>query len=116
MSSKKEYIYYTGIGAKSGGKHTIKEFLDIMNTNFNTACSLEYLDKKGYKKNCTKGPELIMKMVNEQKKNLNYKPTKKMSKKVKSEFKKCGNFLKTRKNNRSCNLEEYIKFSGADKK
>jgi hypothetical protein len=26
-----EYIYYDGIGAKKSGKHTVKEFLNIMN-------------------------------------------------------------------------------------
>jgi hypothetical protein len=25
-----EYIYYDGVGAKKSGKHTVKEFLDIM--------------------------------------------------------------------------------------
>jgi hypothetical protein len=116
MSSKKQYIYYSGIGANASGKHTIREFLDIMNANFDTACSLEYLDKKGYKKNCSKGTELIMKVVKEQRKNPNYKPTKKMSNKFISEFKKCEKFKKTRKNRRSCNVEEYINFSGAEKK
>ena len=27
-----KYIYYTGIGAKKSGKHTEKEFFNIMNT------------------------------------------------------------------------------------
>jgi demethoxyubiquinone hydroxylase (CLK1/Coq7/Cat5 family) len=53
-----EYIYYTGIGSKENGMHTVEEFLDIMNKHFNVQCS---------------------------------------------ELKK-----------RKCNLEEYIKFSGAE--
>ena len=43
-----EYIYYTGIGAKKNGKHTIKEFLNIMNKNFNIECS-KFLPKLTYK-------------------------------------------------------------------
>jgi hypothetical protein len=34
-----DYIYYTGIGAKKNGKHTVKEFLKIMNKHFNIQCS-----------------------------------------------------------------------------
>ena len=29
-----EYIYYTGVGSKKNGKHSVKEFLDIMNRMF----------------------------------------------------------------------------------
>ena len=43
-----EYIYYTGIGSKKNGKHTIKEFLSIMNKNFNIECS-KFLPKLTYK-------------------------------------------------------------------
>jgi len=30
-----EYIYYTGVGSKKNGKHSVEEFLDIMNKQFN---------------------------------------------------------------------------------
>ena len=43
-----EYIYYTGVGAKKNGKHSVKEFLDIMNKNFNIKCS-EFLTDLDYK-------------------------------------------------------------------
>jgi hypothetical protein len=42
-----KYIYYTGIGAKKSGKHTIKEFLDIMNKS-STQCS-DYMTQLEYK-------------------------------------------------------------------
>jgi hypothetical protein len=50
-----EYIYYTGVDAKKDGKHTVKEFLDIMNKNFNITCSkflpeIDYNPCKEYKK------------------------------------------------------------------
>jgi hypothetical protein len=34
-----EYIYYNGLGANKSGKHTVKEFLEIMNTKFGISCS-----------------------------------------------------------------------------
>lgn len=43
-----ESIYYTGIGAKKNGKHTVKEFLGIMNKHFNVECS-EFLPDLDYK-------------------------------------------------------------------
>lgn len=33
------FIYYTGIGSNKNGKHTIDEFLSIMNKHFNVECS-----------------------------------------------------------------------------
>ena len=85
------YIYYTGIGAKKNGKHTVKEFLDIMNKNFNIECS-ESLPKLDYK-SCS-----------------GYKRSRKNGKKI---INKCNQYKKTAKK-RKCNLDEYIKFSGAE--
>lgn len=109
-----EYIYYTGIGAKKSGKHTVEEFLDIMNQNFNIECS-EFLENLEYKP---------CKEYNEMHKNatayydtINNKLTYKVNsnnKKYKKLFKKCMKYKKTQKK-RTCNLEEYIKFSGAEK-
>jgi hypothetical protein len=39
-----QYIYYTGIGAKKSGKHTVKEFMQIMNKHFEVDC-MEYTKK-----------------------------------------------------------------------
>jgi hypothetical protein len=43
-----EYIYYDGVGAKKNGKHTVKEFLKIMNKHFYINCS-EFLPDLDYK-------------------------------------------------------------------
>lgn len=109
-----EYIYYTGIGAKKSGKHTVEEFLDIMNQNFNIECS-EFLEDLEYKP---------CKEYNEMHKNavayydtVNNKLTYKVNsnnKKYKKLLKKCMKYKKNTKK-RKCNLEEYIKFSGAEK-
>ena len=82
-----EYIYYTGVGAKKNGKHNTKEFLKIMNKHFNIECSKFLPD-------------------------LEYNSSKKTEKKYKKLLNKYKNTAKKRK----CNLDEYIKFSGAEKK
>jgi hypothetical protein len=56
-----EYIYYTGIGAKKSGKHTVKEFLSIMNKTANIACS-EYLPELDNKA-CREYKEMSKKAV-----------------------------------------------------
>jgi hypothetical protein len=43
-----KYIYYTGVGSKKSGKHTVDEFLKIMNKNYNIECS-EFLPELDYK-------------------------------------------------------------------
>jgi len=44
-----KYIQYTGIGAKrKNGKHTVEEFLDIMNKNFQIECSIYLTGKNKY--------------------------------------------------------------------
>ena len=43
-----KYIYYTGVGAKKSGKHTVKEFLKIMNKDSSISCSL-FLPQLDYK-------------------------------------------------------------------
>jgi len=112
-----EYIYYDGVGAKKSGKHTVKEFLDIMKKN-EVMCSL-YLPELHYKP-CeeynnlngvfvTKNNNLVL----NSKSFLNNKNSKKY-KKFKKVEKKCIKYKKTAKK-RKCNLEEYIKYSGAKK-
>lgn len=113
-------IYYTGIGSKKSGNHSVKEFLDIMNKNFNIKCS-EFLPDLDYK------PCREYKEMNSQTMRYNLfhriplfnKKTKKLktntSKKYKKLFKQCTKYKKNTKK-RKCNLEEYISFSGAEKK
>lgn len=110
-----EYIYYTGIGAKKSGKHTVEEFLDIMNENFNIECS-EFLSDLDYKpcreyNEMHKNAEAYYDTINNK---LTYKVNSN-NKKYKKLSKKCMKYKKTQKK-RNCNLEEYIKFSGAEKR
>jgi hypothetical protein len=103
-----EYIYYNGIGSKKNGKHTIKQFLDIMNKKFNILCSdfLPYLDYKP----CKKRAELAIKRMQ----STDIKFRNNMNKKIKELSKKCIEYIKKTKT-RKCNLEEYIEFCGAVK-
>jgi hypothetical protein len=103
-----EYIYYTGIGAKKNNKHSVKEFLNIMNKKFNIKCS-EFLPELDYKP-CFeyKSKELYMKYNKSKKNTKKYKNSKKI-------VNKCKKYIKTSKK-RKCNLDEYITFSGAEKK
>jgi len=114
-----EYIYYTGVGSKKNGKHTVEEFLDIMNKNYNIKCS-EFLIDLDYKP-CKESKEIQSKTVayniKHHKPILNKNGTKlktNKSKKYKKLLRQCNQYKKnTRK--RKCNLEEYINFSGAEK-
>ena len=83
-------IYYTGIGAKKSGKHSVKEFLDIMNKTFKIQCS-EFMAESEYKP-CSE--------------------SKRFGKTYKKLLKKCNRYKKTSK--RKCDVEEYISFSGAE--
>ena len=54
-----EYIMYDGIGSKKSGKHTVKEFLKIMNKRYDIYCSnflpdLEYKPCSQYKESNVK--------------------------------------------------------------
>jgi hypothetical protein len=112
-----EYIYYTGVGAKKNGKHTVKEFIDIMNKNFNIECS-EYLPELDYKP-CFEYKEMNRKAIaynlKHNKPLLDFNRSKKNEKKYQKLLNNCKQYKKTAKK-RKCNLEEYVKFSGAEKK
>lgn len=110
-----EYIYYDGVGAKKSGKHTIKEFLNIMNTQFNIECS-EYLPQLNYKP-CSEYRKINKKIVDY---NIKHnKPifyynnrTCKQHQKYKRLINKCLKYTQKTKN-KKCKLDDYIKFSGA---
>jgi hypothetical protein len=114
-----KYIYYTGVGSKKNGKHSVEEFLDIMNKQFNIECS-EFLPDLDFKP-CRQYKEMDSKTmaynIKHDKPLLNKNGTKlktNSSKKYKKLLKQC---IKYKKNTtkRKCNLEEYINFSGAEK-
>jgi len=112
-----EYVYYDGVGAKKSGKHTINEFLKIMNKNYNIECS-EFLPDLDYKP-CDEYKQMNRKAMEYNKKHnkpiFQYNRSKKNEKKYKKLLDKCNKYKKTAKK-RNCNLDEYIKFSGAEKK
>jgi hypothetical protein len=113
-----EYIYYTGIGSKKDGKHSVEEFLAIMKKHFNVQCS-EFLPDLDFKP-CRQSKEMYVKLLADK---YNIKPLfnkngnklkKSYTKKYKKLFKQCLKYKRNTKK-RKCNLEEYIKFSGAEK-
>lgn len=109
-----EYIMYDGIGSKKSGKHTVKEFLKIMNKRYDIYCSnflpdLEYKPCSQYKESNVK----ILEYNNKHNK-IGFNRSKKAQKKYNNLVKKCQKFKKTFKN-RKCNLDEYLKYSGAEK-
>jgi hypothetical protein len=112
-----KYIYYTGVGAKKSGKHTVDEFLKIMNKNYNIECS-EFLSELDYKP-CYEYKEMNRKAIEYNMKHnkplFDYNRSKTTEKKYKKLLNKCNKYKKTAKK-RNCNLDEYIKFSGAETK
>jgi len=109
-----QYIYYTGIGAKKSGKHTVKEFLDIMEKNYAIQCS-EILPDLYYKP-CKEYKQMSKNAVayyDTKKNKLSFKVNKN-NKTYKNLSKQCMKYKKNTKKRR-CNLNEYIKFSGAEK-
>lgn len=106
-----EYIYYKGIGANKTGKHTVKEFLEIMNKKFGISCSSTLLTQMDYKP-CSEYVKLNREFVECNISNLD-KKTKKPCNKSKKYIKvagQCEKYRQTQKR-RKCNLDEYIKFS-----
>ena len=106
-----EYIYYDGIGAKKSGKHSVKEFLKIMNKHFNIQCS-EFLHDFDYKP-CSEYKEMNIKARDNNKPRFTFPHQQTIF--YKSLLNKCNQYKKTAKK-RICNLDEYMKFSGAEKK
>ena len=125
MSKK---IYYTGIGSNKSGVHTEQEFLNIMNKTFKKDCidycnDLKCKDCKEYtkqiknyskqmakslKKNQTVKEKIknTMKIINK----INKLKNNKKLNELKNKCLKC----KSNSNRTNCNLNEYIKFSGAE--
>jgi len=110
-------IYYTGVGAKKSGKHTIREFLKIMNKYHNKSCSqyLTGLKSEPCIKQNKMNEEYLDKYMKNYMKNNSYRYDKKTEKKYNRLMNKCQK-QKTTYKNRSCHLDEYIQFSGAEKK
>lgn len=111
-------ICYTGIGSLNRSNHTKKQFLHIMDSNFNKDCS-EYIKslkcnscKKSLEMNTREVKKQIKIQKNKSIRNKSYKMTKKTEKKLVKQIllcRKCKN-----KNTKKCSFNNYIKFSGAN--
>ena len=115
-------IYYTGVGAKESGKHTVKEFLKIMKKNSKKQCKLHIASKKCKYCKKSKNTENIlydkfdyefMKPEQINKKSKKFKKYKKIKKIFKKQTKKCDRCKKKRKT--PCSLNEYLEYSGAER-
>jgi hypothetical protein len=96
-------IYYTGIGSRKNGKHSVKQFLQIMNKRFNVECS-EFIAESEYEP-CATSKKMKYNVLLSSNKSRKMKTYKKL-------LKKCNQYKKTSK--RKCNVDEYITFSGAE--
>lgn len=107
-------ICYTGISARKSGKHTRKQFMNIMKKHFNKQCA-EYM-KRPKCKSCKKSTEMNSKEIRKQiqafKNKKPYKLTAKKEAELVKQINKC-NRCQT-KNTRRCNFDNYISFSGAE--
>lgn len=110
-------IFYTGVGAKKSGVHTVKEFVDMMNKTSCEDCNAYIINKNAYEKSsvCKKWKKMDHEKYFE-------KPTKrtkskKFDKQYKEYDKKCNKYKKTlkRKKKGNCDLDDYIEYSGARK-
>lgn len=115
-------IYYSGIGAKKSGKHSVNEFLQIMKENSEKQCKSYTASKKC--KSCKKNKKIENKLFDDfdyefkkpkdiNKKSKKYKKYKKLKKIHKKQTKKCEKCKYKRKT--SCSLDEYLEYSGAER-
>jgi len=108
-------IYYTGVGAKKSGYHTEKEFMKVMKKS-KKACSTytKSLKCKPCKKSQNNFRKVIKGVLSAKKKNKKYKMSQKLKTDLKKDLEDC-RICKTT-DVKECDLNDYIKFSGAQKK
>lgn len=107
-------IYYTGVGANKSGYHTKEEFMNIMKKS-KKACSTytKSLKCKPCKKSKKNFKKVVKGVLSAKKKNEKYKMSPKLKTKLKKDFEEC-RICKTT-DLKECNLNNYIKYSGAKK-
>lgn len=109
-------IFYTGYKGKKNGKHTEKEFMDVMKNHHKEQCESFNGDGEKRCRPCKQIRKLLMSEVKKQiksmKKNKTYNRSKKTEKRFVTLRKKCDRCKKTRK--KKCNLKDYIRYSGAE--
>jgi hypothetical protein len=105
-------ICYTGIGARKSGKHTVAQYLKVMDKTSLKDCPVYF--KSLQCKSCKKKRELNNKLTKKYIKNKSYKMSKKTTKQLAELYltcEKCKN--KKTKKTKKCNLKKYIEYSGA---
>ena len=108
------HICYTGIGARKSGNHTEKQYLAVMDKNFETECPvyIKSLKCKSCKQSKKMNTEIAKRSLKAQVKNKTYKMSKKTEAKLVKQISKCA---KCKKNTtQKCNVKKYIEFSGAN--
>ncbi len=129
-----EYILYTGIGAKKSGKHTIEEFLKIMNSEHGVKCEKIIKSKKynkcvndygglcnydnifkKYNKCVNDSVSLKKNNCNKELENGNRVLNKCLNKNEKK-YNKCDRVSNKVLKNVNCSLNDYIDYVGAIKK
>ena len=112
-----EYIYYTGVGSRKDGKHTIKQFLAIMNKNYGVACKLRKINEKAKTtiKECIAAEKILTRKYS--KKDLKSNIPDREVKANKKLFQKCEDLKwKAMKTEPGCSINDYLEFSGAEHK
>ena len=105
-------ICYTGIGARKSGKHTIAQYLKVMDKTARKDCPAYF--KSLQCKSCKTKRELYNKLTKKYIKNKTYKMSKKTGKQLDKLYLKCDKCKhKKTKNTQKCNLKKYIHYSGA---
>ena len=106
-------ICYSGTKSNKTGNYTRKTFLTSMNKNFKNPCSvyIKSLKCKSCKKLIKMNDREVKNQVNAKLKNKTYKLKNSMGEKLNNQTNKC---IRCKyKNNKECNLNNYISFSGA---
>ena len=109
-------IYYDGVGANASSVHTVKEFLGIMNKHYNIECSDYIVSQNADKSEDCRQARNMYKEEFEyfDKHKRKMKTSKKRNSIYEKHRKRCKKYKKTIR--KRCDLDEYIYFSGAEKK
>jgi len=101
----KNNICYTGDGSLKTGNHTQKQYLELMNKNFEKECPIYIKSLKC--KSCKKWKKMMSAKLKQK--------TQKMSKKEDNFFKQMNKCNRCKNNKtKKCNLKNYILYSGAE--
>ena len=114
-----EYIYYTGTGARKDGKHTLKQFLDIMNKHFNVSCKRMKASRKAHiqSKSCQEYMKLSQKKLMNSLKNPKHTISIQEEQKAAKLMKECEQHKeKIMKTESECGIDEYLEYTGAEHK